>query len=131
AIQHVVSGECMDLAGRPIDADPRTHLDWVALDAALKLLIAILGKSNRPVGEKHRRQCNVEHERSVVASAEPAADIGELRVDARRLERGAGLAEKERDRRRGLVGRLHAEYELELIRLLIVPGETAFRLEKQ
>ena len=42
----------------------------------------------------------------------------------------AGFAEQERDRLGGLVGRLHAEHELEIPAARVVPGETAFRLEK-
>ena len=78
-----------DLAGRAIDADARAHLEGVAFDAALKLLIAIMRQPDRLAGKEHRRQRDVEHERRVVASAEAAADIGELGVDARGLERRA------------------------------------------
>ena len=87
AIQHMVGGECADLAGRAIDADPRAHLEGVPLDAGLKLLIAVMGEPDRPAGKEHRRQRDIERERRVVAPAEAAAHIGELRVDARRLER--------------------------------------------
>ena len=66
----------------------------------------------------------------MVASAESAADIGKLGVDARRLERRARLAQQVRDRFSGLVGRLHAEHELEVLSPAVVPGEAAFRLEK-
>ena len=48
----------------------------------------------------------------------------------RRLERRVGLAQQERDRVRGLVGRLHAEHEFEFLRSRVVPGEAAFRLEE-
>ena len=40
------------------------------------------------------------------------------------------LARAERDRLRGLVGRLHAEHELEVLAAGVVPGEPAFRLEE-
>ena len=96
----------------------------------LKLLIAIVRQPDRTSGKEHRRQRDVEHERRVIAPAEAAADIGELGVDARRLEGGAGVAEQIRDRFRGLVGRLHAEHEFEAAALPVVPGETGFRLEK-
>ena len=82
AVEHVVGGECRDLAGRAIDADPRAHLEGVALDAALELLVAVVREPHRAAREEHRRQRDVERERRVVAAAEAAADIGELRVDA-------------------------------------------------
>ena len=85
------AAKALDLAGRPIDADPRAHLEGMPLDAALELLIAVVRKPDRAAGKEHRRQRDVERERRVVASAESAADIGELRVDARRLERARGL----------------------------------------
>jgi hypothetical protein len=66
----------------------------------------------------------------MVASAESTTDIGEMSVDARRLEGGAGFAQKERDRLRGLVGRLRADHESEFLAARLVPGEAAFRLEK-
>ena len=46
------------------------------------------------------------------------------------LKRRAGFAEQERDRLRGLVRRLHAEHELEVLAARVVPGDAAFRLEK-
>ena len=52
-----------------------------------------------------------------------------MRVDARRLVRGVGFAEQEADRFRSIVGRLHAD-ELEGLTASVVPGKTAFRLEK-
>ncbi len=73
AVQHVVGGECLNLAGRPIDADPRAHLEGVPLDARLELLIAIVGEPDRATGKEHRRQRDVERERRVVAAAESAA----------------------------------------------------------
>ena len=120
----------MNLAGRPIDADPRAHLDGVPLDARLELLIAIVGEPDRATGKAHRRQRDVERERRMVASAESAADMREMRVDARRLEGVASFTQKECDRVRGLVRRLHAEHELEVLAAPVVPGETAFRLEE-
>ncbi len=114
AIQDVIGGEGADLAGRAVDADPRAHLEGVTLDAALELLIAVVGEPHRPAGKEHRRQRNIERERRMVAPAEAAAHIGELRVDARRLEGRARLAEHEGDGLGGLVRRLHAEHELEL-----------------
>jgi hypothetical protein len=89
----VVGGKRQNLAGCAIDPDPRAHLVGMAFDAALKLPIAIMGKPDRAIGKEHRRQRRVEHERSMIASAEPAADIGELGVDMRRLERGFGVAQ--------------------------------------
>ena len=126
AVEDVVGGEGADLAGRAVDADPRAHLEGVPLDAALELLIAVVREPHRPAGKEHRRQRDVERERRVVAPAEAAADIGELRVDARRLERRARpcRADSAIDLRR-LVGRLHAEHELELAAVAVVPGEAA------
>jgi hypothetical protein len=66
----------------------------------------------------------------MVASAETAAHIGELRVDARRLVRGVGFAKQEDNRFRGIVGRLNADHEFKILAAWIVPGKTAFRLEK-
>ena len=130
AIQDVVGGECLNLAARPIDPDPRAHLERVPLDAALELLIAIVREPDRAAGKEHRRQRDVEWERRMIASAEAAAHIGELTVDAGGLERRARPAQHERDRLRDLVGRLHAEHDLEALGAGVVPGDPAFRLEK-
>ena len=46
------------------------------------------------------------------------------------LKGALGFAQQERDRLRGLVRRLHPEHELEVLAARVVPGETAFRLEK-
>ena len=126
----MIRGKGLDPAGGAVDPDPRAHLDGVAFDAALKLLIAVMRQPDRAAGKKHRGERDIEHERRMVAPAKAAADIGELGVDARRLERSAGLAEQERDRLGGLVGRLNAEHEFEFAVLGVVPAETAFRLEK-
>ena len=77
AIQHVIGGECADLAGRAIDADPRAHLEGVPLDAGLELLIAVVREPDRTAGKEHRRQRDIEREGRMVAAAEAAADIGE------------------------------------------------------
>jgi len=130
AVEHLVRRECADLAGGPIDPDARVHLEGVTFDAALKLLIAIMSKSDRTAGKEHRRQRHVERERRVVAPAEAAADIGELRVDAVRPERSVRLAKKIRDRLGGFERRLHAEHQLELACFFVVPAEAGFRLEK-
>ena len=73
----MVGGEGGDLAGRAIDADARAHLEGVPLDAALELLIAVVGQPDRTAGQEHRRQRDIERERRMVASAESAAHIGE------------------------------------------------------
>ena len=65
----------------------RERIYGAALDAALKLLIAIMRQPHRAIREEHRRQCDIQDERRVVAPAEATADIGELRVDLARLER--------------------------------------------
>src|SRR6202158_6483556 len=111
----MIRGEGLDLAACAVDPDPRAHLDGWAFDAALKLLVTVMRKSDRPVGKKHRGQCDIEHERRVVAPAKTAAYIGELRVDAGGLERRAGLDEQERNRFRGIVGRLNAEHQFEFV----------------
>jgi len=130
AIQYVVGGECDNLAARAIDPDPRVYFECVPLDARLELLIAVVGEPDRTIREEHPRQRNVHRERGMVASAESAADIGELSVDARRLESSAGFAQKERDGFRVLERRLHPEHELEVLAARVVPGDAAFRLEK-
>ena len=51
-------------------------------------------------------------------------------LDMRRLERSLCFVEHIRERFGGVVGRLHAEHELEILSPAVVPGEPAFRLEK-
>ena len=68
---------------------------------------------DRTAGEEHRRQRHIEHERRVIAAAEAAADIGELGIDARRLERARGPRRADARSTPRLVGRLHAEHEFE------------------
>jgi hypothetical protein len=94
----MVGGKCGDLAGYAVDPDLRPYLEGMAFDAALELLIAVMRETNRLAGKEHRRERDIEHEGRVIASAETAADIGELGVDMRRLERGARVTEQERDR---------------------------------
>ncbi len=130
AIENMVGGECLHHAGRPIDPDPRVHLEGMPLDPALKLLIAVVGEPDRPARKEHRRERDIERKGRMVAAAEAAAHIGELRVDARRLEGRARLAQHERDRLRDLVRRLHPEHEFEILAAGVVPGDAAFRLEK-
>ena len=86
AVQRVVSGESDDLACCAIDPDPRPHVEGVPLDSGLKLVEAVVGEPNGTIGKDHRRQCDVQRERRVVAPAEPAAAIGEVHVDVRRAE---------------------------------------------
>ena len=93
AIQHVIGGECHDLAGRAVDADARAHLEGVTLDAALKLLIAVVRQPHRTAGQEHRRQRDIEREGRMIASAESAAHVGKHGLDARRLERSPRVAE--------------------------------------
>ena len=52
----MVRGEGPDLAGGAINPDTRAHLEGVAFDATLELLIAVMGQPHRPGGEEHRRQ---------------------------------------------------------------------------
>jgi hypothetical protein len=65
----------------------------------------------------------------VVASAESAAAIGKIGVDASRFEGRLGVAEQICERARGFVGRLHADNELEVLAAGVIPGKAAFRLE--
>ena len=86
AIQHVIGGECLilpDARSTPIRV---CILKGCRLMPALKLLIAIVCQPDRTAGEEHRRQRDIEREWRMIASAESAADIGELGVDPRRLE---------------------------------------------
>ena len=66
----------------------------------------------------------------MIAPAERATEIGELGIDARGLERSSGLAEQERNRLGGLVGRLNPEHEFEAFVFPVVPAEPAFRFQK-
>src|SRR4051794_36053738 len=102
----------------------------MAFDAGLKLLVAVMGQPHRLAGKADRRERNIENERRVIAATKAAADMGELRVDVRRLVGRAGLAEQMRDRLRRLVGRLDAKQQFEIAALAVVPGEPAFRLEE-
>src|SRR6476660_733923 len=126
----MIGGKSADLAGRAIDADPRAHLEGVTLDAALKLLIAVMGEPHRTAGQEDRSQRDVEWEGAMVAAAESAAHIGKQGFDVRTLERSPGIAEHECNRFSGLVTGLHAETELEVFGARVVPAEPACRLEK-
>ena len=130
AIQHMIRGECGDFACRSIDADACAHLERMPLNSPLELLITILGEPHGATGKEHRRQRNVKREWRVVAPAKSAAHICEMRVDMRRLEVGAGVAQQSCDGGCGVVRRLHAEHEFEVFALGVIPGETAFGLEK-
>src|SRR5262249_44107260 len=98
-IQRMVGGKGDHLAGRTIDADARAAFERVPLDAQLKLLEAVVREPHRTVREKHRRQRDVKRKRrekrkgGVVATAETTAAIGEIVVDARRLESRLCVAE--------------------------------------
>src|SRR6476660_6141761 len=126
----MIGGKSTDLAGRAIDADARAHLEGVTLDAALKLLVAVMGEPHRTAGQEDRGQRDVEWEGAMVASTESAAHIGKHGFDVRRLERNPHVAEHVCKRSSGLVTRLHAKHELEIFGARVVPGEPAFRLEK-
>ena len=102
----------------------------VPFDSGLELLIAIVGEPNRTARKEYRRERDVERKRRVIASAEAAAHIGKLRVDARRLKRRMGFAQQVCDRLRGLIRRLHANDELEGVAAGVMPGQTALGLEK-
>ena len=64
----------------------RAHLEGVPLDAALELLKAIMREPDRASRQEHRRERDIEREGRVIAAAETAADIGELRIDPLGLE---------------------------------------------
>src|SRR5262249_6861951 len=119
-----------NFAGGPVDTHPSVHRDGVPLDSRLELLVAIVGEPDWTTWEEHPRQRNVEREWRVVAAAETAAHIGELHVDTRRRMWGFGCAQQESHRLRGIVRRLHADDKLEALAARVVPGESAFRLEK-
>src|SRR5712691_7706680 len=130
AIQHVIGGESTDLASRAIDANARAHLEGVTLDAALKLLIAVMRQPHRTAGQEDRSQRDIEREGGMVASTESAAHIGKQGFDVRRLERSPRVAEHIGKLFSGLVRRLHAEHEREVFGARVVPGEPAFRLKE-
>src|SRR5215470_8538835 len=85
AIEHVIGSERLDRPARAIDADARAHLDRMAFDTALELLVAVMREPYRLAREADRRERDIENERRVIAAAEAAADMGELRIDMRRL----------------------------------------------
>src|SRR5262245_36660277 len=89
----MIGGESTDLAGRAIDADARSHLERVTLDAALKLLIAVMRQPHRTAGHEDRSQRDIEREGRMVASTKSAAHIGKQVFYVRRLERSARVAE--------------------------------------
>ena len=66
----------------------------------------------------------------MVASAESPAAIGKIAVDACRFESRLGVAEQIGDRFRGLVRRLHANDKFEVLAAGVIPGDSAFQLEK-
>ena len=90
----------------------------------------MLREPDRPAGKNIAGQRDIERKWRVIASAESAADIGEMRIDMRRLVCGLGFAEQIRDRFSRLVGRLHADHQFEILAAGVVPSEAAFRLEK-
>src|SRR5258705_7637184 len=100
----------------------------MTLDAALKLLIAVLGQPHRTAGQEDRSQRDVEREGGMVASTESSAHIGEHGLYVRRLERSPRVAQHLCERFSVLVRRLHAEHELEVFSARVVPAEPAFRL---
>src|SRR2546430_16090361 len=125
-----MGGKSTDLAGRAIDADVRAYLEGVTLDAALKLLIAVLGQPHRTAGQEDRSQRDIEREGGMVASTESAAHIGKQGFYVRRFERNPRFTEHVCKPFSGLVRRLDAEYEREVFGARVVPGDAAFRLEK-
>src|SRR5262249_60334603 len=70
AVQRMVGSKSDHLAGRPIDPDLRAHFEGVSFDPQLKLLEAVVGEPDGMIREEHPRQCDVEREPRVVASAE-------------------------------------------------------------
>ena len=65
----------------------------------------------------------------MVFAAKAAADMGELGIDAGRLELAACLAEQVRDCRSGFVRRLGTQHEFEFLAAGVVPGEAGFGFE--
>src|SRR5690349_17353819 len=80
AVEHVVGRKGSNPAGRAIDSDLAANLERVPFDSSLELLIAVVSEPDRMSREEQGRQRDVERERRMVAAAETAADIGELRV---------------------------------------------------
>jgi hypothetical protein len=66
----------------------------------------------------------------VIASAETAAAVGEIVIDACRLEGRLRIAEQIGDRFRRFVRRLHAHNKFEVLAVRVIPGKAAFRFEK-
>src|SRR5215211_5607644 len=96
AVEHMVGRECDHLPAGAINADPRAYLEGMPLYAALELLVAVVSKPDRAAGEEHRRQRDIQRKRRVVFAAKAAADMGELGIDAGRLNLVACLAEQVR-----------------------------------
>src|SRR6478735_7515981 len=59
AIEHMVGGESHDPAAGALDPDPALDLERMPLDAALKLLVAVMGEADRVAGPEQRRQCHI------------------------------------------------------------------------
>src|SRR5918993_4523453 len=119
----MVGREGDHLAAGAINADSRAHLEGMPLYAALELLVAVVRKPDRAAGEEHRRQRDIQRKRRVVFAAKAAADMGELSIDAGRLELVACLAEQVRDCRSGFVRRLGTQHEFEFLAAGVVPSE--------
>ena len=75
----------------------------MSLDAALKLLEAVMRQPDRLAWKEYGRQSHVERKRRVVTSAKAAADIGKAPVDACWPDSRFGLAEHEGHRTGRLV----------------------------
>src|SRR5258708_40241163 len=110
-VQEVIGGKSTDLAGRAIDADPRAHFERVTVDAALKLLIAVLRQPHRTAGQEDRSQRDIKREGGMVASTESAAHISKQGFDVRRLERNPRVAAHVWKSSSSLLKRLHTEHE--------------------
>ena len=72
--------------GLAINADARSHAEGMPLDPGLELLGAAVGEPHRPARKEHRGERQIEWKGRVVAAAEAAAQIGEMRVDTRGLQ---------------------------------------------
>src|ERR1700730_9004516 len=126
----MVGGESLKFSGRAIDPDAGAHVETVPFDASLKLRIAIMRKPDRMARKEHRCESDIERKGRVIASAEAAAHICKLRVDAFGLEWGARFTQEVCDRLSRLIGGLYADDELEGAAPGVIPGEPTLGLEK-
>ena len=121
-VEILVGGERGDAAARAVDRHPAARADRVALDAELELIETVIGETHRAVGREQPGQGDVELVDGVVLAAEGAAHIGAMRDDRADGLVGGILRNQRRHAGGRLLGRLHADHELELAGAAVVPG---------